>query len=234
MNERYKGKIMKILVVEDDKKISEALCRILMDSEYDVEAVYDGMDGLYYATKGEYDAVVLDVMLPKMDGFEVLKLLRNQQINIPVLMLTARGELGDRVYGLDLGADDYLTKPFAPEELLARLRAITRRGHEVLSDVFRYGDIEISSQSYVMSKNLKSVNLSSKEYEVMKMLVSNAGNVISKDQFLAKVWGEESDATSNNVEAYMSFLRKKLHYIGSNINIKAVRMLGYKLEESSD
>lgn len=225
---------MKILVVEDDKKISEALCRILMDSEYDVEAVYDGMDGLYYATKGEYDAVVLDVMLPKMDGFEVLKLLRNQQINIPVLMLTARGELGDRVYGLDLGADDYLTKPFAPEELLARLRAITRRGHEVLSDVFRYGDIEISSQSYVMSKNLKSVNLSSKEYEVMKMLVSNAGNVISKDQFLAKVWGEESDATSNNVEAYMSFLRKKLHYIGSNINIKAVRMLGYKLEESSD
>jgi len=229
-----KGRNMKILVVEDDKKISEALCKILKDSGYDTEAVYDGMDGLYYVSNGDYDAVILDVMLPKMNGFEVIKLIRSQKIITPVLMLTARGDISDKVQGLDFGADDYLSKPFAPEELLARLRAITRRGHEVISDILSFGDIEISNKSFAMSKGIKSVNLSAKEYEVMKILVSNAGNVVSKERFLIKVWGEESDATSNNVEAYMSFLRKKLHYIGSDINIKAVRMLGYKLEEGHD
>lgn len=225
---------MNILVIEDDKKISEALCKILRDAGYKTEAVYDGMDGLYYASSGEYDGVILDVMLPKMNGFEVIKLIRSQKIKTPVLMLTARGETSDKVQGLDLGADDYLSKPFAPEELLARLRAITRRGHEVVSDTLTFGDIEISNQSHLMSKGIKSVNLSSKEYEVMKILVSNPGSLVSKDSFLVKVWGHESDATSNNVEAYMSFLRKKLHYIGSDISIKAVRMLGYKLEEGHD
>lgn len=225
---------MKILVVEDDVKISEALCKILNDSGYIVDTVFNGMDGLYYACNGEYDAIILDVMLPKMNGFEVLKLIRGQKIKTPILMLTARTEIEDRVRGLDLGADDYLAKPFATKELLARIRAIIRRGENIVNDEITFGDISINKSSYTMIKNSTTVNLNKKELEMICMLMKKPGHIISKEQFIVKIWGEDSDVTDNNVEAYISFLRKKLHYIGSNVNIKSVRMLGYKLEENND
>lgn len=225
---------MKVLIVEDDKKISEALCKILNDEEYLVDAVYDGMEGLYYANNNEYDAIILDVMLPKMDGYDVIKTLRKQKIKTPTLILTAKNEIDDRVKGLDFGADDYLPKPFDPKELLARLRAITRRSGDVIIDELSFSDITLDINSYMMTRGSKKISLSKKEFDILSLLIKNSGNIISKDQFIMKVWGDDSNASYNNVEAYISFLRKKLFYIGSSISIKSVRMLGYRLEAGND
>lgn len=220
---------MRILIVEDEKRLSDALTQIMREQKYAVDAVYDGEDGYLYAVSGEYDAVILDVMLPKRSGFEVVRALRREKIATPVLMLTARDELGSKVSGLDCGADDYMTKPFAPEELTARIRALTRRQGEVVLEEMAYEDVVLELGSSDLRCGAKRIRLSFKEFEVMKILLASPCAIVPKEQLIVKVWGAESDAADNNVEAYISFLRKKLFYLGSRVTIQTVRKLGYKL-----
>lgn len=222
---------MKILVVDDEVKLADALGELFRRNKFIADVVYDGEDGYFYAKKGDYDVVVLDVMMPRMDGFEVVSRLRQNKINVPVLMLTAKDEVASRVKGLDCGADDYLTKPFATEELLARVRALTRRQSEMVYDELSFEDITLNTANYTLSCGHKVVSLGAKEYEIMRLLVANPTQVISKDTIISKVWGLDSDITENNVEAYMSFLRKKLYFIGSKVNINTKRLLGYYLEK---
>lgn len=225
---------MKILIVEDDIHLSEALEQIMKDQGYFVDAVDNGMDGLYYASNNEYDVIVLDVMLPKLNGYDVIKMLRKQKVDTPTVMLTAKGEVDDKITGLDAGADDYMVKPFSPKELLARIRAMSRRLGEVVMDELSFGDIVLNMNTYVLSAKTKSVNLSNKEFQILSILMSNSQTIVSKETLIDKVWGIESDTEDNNVEAYISFIRKKLFYVGSQAQIKTVRMAGYKLEESDD
>lgn len=221
---------MRVLIVEDEKNLAEALGEILAGEHYSTDIVYNGRDGLDFALSGQYDAIVLDVMLPLKSGFEVVRELRESQDATPVLLLTAREEIGDKVEGLDCGADDYMTKPFAPQELLARLRAITRRQGDVVLDVLRFGDLNLNVSNYELQRGEKSVHLGYKEFEVLKMLLSNPKIVLSKDEIISKIWGLESNAEDNNVEAYISFLRKKLNYLGSSVSIMTIRKVGYRLE----
>lgn len=225
---------MNILIIEDDIKIAEALSTILDDHGYNTDVVYDGVEGLYYGNNGNYEVIILDVMLPKMDGFDVLKLLRTQNIKTPILMLTAKSDIVDKVRGLNLGADDYMTKPFSPEELLARVKSITRRGNNLNTEQLTYGDIVVDKNKYIISKNSKKIDLNRKEMSVLSMLINNDKQIISKEQIIVKVWGNDSNITENNVEAYISFLRKKLYFIDSDVLIKSVRNVGYKLEYHHD
>lgn len=220
---------MRILVVEDEKRLAKALGEVLAGEKYMVDVVYDGQDGFDYAMEDIYDAIVLDVMLPHMDGFTVAKNLREQKIETPIIMLTAKDAISDKISGLDYGADDYMTKPFAPEELLARIRAITRRKGEVIMNKLTLNDLSLDLESSTLSKNEKSVRLNFKEFEIMKLFMSNPNSTYSKEDLIRKVWGYESDATDNNVEAYISFLRKKLMHIGSEMKIEAIRKVGYRL-----
>ncbi len=224
---------MKILIVEDEVKLADALGELLHRSKNVVDVMYDGEEGYFAAKKGDYDVVVLDVMLPKMDGFEVAQRLRNNKINVPILMLTAKDDISSRVHGLDCGADDYLTKPFATEELLARVRALGRRNTEMVYDKLTVGDVTLTTSNYSLECGGKSVSLGNKEYEIMRLLFSNPKQVISKETIISKVWGKDGDVNDNNVEAYMSFLRKKLSFLGSKLNISTKRMLGYYLEEQA-
>lgn len=225
---------MKILLIEDDEKISEAVCKILKDNGNETDAVYDGVEGLYYGLNGDYDAIILDIMLPKMDGVDVLKLLRTKNIPTPILMLTAKSSVNDKVEGLNLGADDYLAKPFSTDELLARLSAITRRGTTTKNKSINYGDFTVNKDKYVLEKETKSIGLNSKEMNVILFLIENQNQIVSKERFILKVWGYDSDVTENNVEAYISFVRKKLNYIKSNVKIKSLRGVGYRLEYNDD
>ena len=220
---------MRILVVEDEKRLADALTQIMREQKYAVDAVYDGEDGYQYALAGAYDAVILDVMLPKRTGYEVVRALRREKITTPVLMLTARDELESKVNGLDCGADDYMTKPFAPEELTARIRALTRRQGEVMLEEMTFEDIVLELSSSDLRCGQKRIHLSFKEFEVMKLLLLSQYAILPKEQLIVKVWGAESDAEDNNVEAYISFLRKKLFFIGSKVTIQTVRKLGYRL-----
>ena len=222
---------MKILVVDDEVKLADALGELFRRNKFITDVVYDGEDGYFYAKNGDYDVIILDVMMPKIDGFEVVHRLRQNKINTPVLMLTALDEVSSRVKGLDCGADDYLTKPFASEELLARVRALTRRQSEFVFDELTFDDISLNTSNYTLSCGQKVVSLGAKEYEIMRLLLANPTQVISKDTIISKVWGLDSDITENNVEAYMSFLRKKLFFIGSKVNISSKRLLGYYLEK---
>ena len=222
---------MKILVVDDEVKLADALGELFRRNKFIADVVYDGEDGYFYAKNGDYDVIILDVMMPKIDGFEVVSRLRQSKINTPVLMLTALDEVSSRVKGLDCGADDYLTKPFASEELLARVRALARRQSEFVFDEMTYYDISLNTSNYTLSCGQKVVSLGVKEYEIMRLLLANPTQVISKDAIISKVWGLDSDITENNVEAYMSFLRKKLFFIGSKVNIGSKRLLGYYLEK---
>ena len=221
---------MRVLIVEDEVRLAEALGQILRQAKYTVDIVHDGQSGLDYAQSGEYDVVVLDIMLPKMNGFEVVRHLRGQKVATPVLMLTAKDEVSDKVLGLDAGADDYMTKPFAPEELLARVRAMTRRQGEVTMEVLTYEDLTLNLANYTLTSGAKSVRLGLKEFEVLRLLMANPTMVMPKETILVRVWGSESDAEDNNVEAYISFLRKKFFYLGSQVNIGTVRRVGYRLE----
>lgn len=221
---------MRLLLAEDEKSLSRALCAILAKNNYSVEAVYDGQDALDYLLSGEYDCAVLDVMMPKMDGFTVLRKIREKGITIPVMMLTARSEIDDKVEGLDLGANDYLTKPFESRELLARLRAITRSVATAADNSLRFGNIVLDRKSFELSGPSGSVRLAAKEYQMMEYLMSNPGNLISTDRFMEKVWGLDSDADINVVWTNLSYLRKKLTSIGSDVKIKAARNAGYFLE----
>ena len=223
---------MRILVVEDERRLSDALVQILTEAKYQAEAVYNGDDGLSYALSGLYDVVVLDVMMPGMDGFEVVRQLRREHCAVPVLMLTAKSELIDKVHGLDMGADDYMTKPFAPEELLARVRALSRRQGDVALERMEFGDAALDLNTCDLSCGERSVHLGYKEFEILRILMANPRILVPKEDLIVKVWGADSEAVDNNVEAYISFLRKKLAFVGAHVTITARRKVGYRLEGS--
>ncbi len=225
---------MQILIVEDEKRLAKALMQILTEQKYMVDMVHDGNDGLDYALSGIYDVIILDIMLPYRDGFQIAYELRNQKIETPILMLTAKDTVPDKVSGLNSGADDYMTKPFAPEELLARIKALTRRRGEVMLDETAYGDFQFNASSNELSKDGKSIHLNFKESEILKLLIAHREGILSKEDIITKVWGYDSDAGSNNVEAYISFLRRKLHFIHSTTEIKAIKKMGYRLEQNND
>lgn len=220
---------MQVLIVEDDVRLAQALGRILEENDYQVDLVHDGQDGLAYAESGTYDVVILDVMLPRMNGFEIVKELRRKDVAAPVLMLTARTTVHDKITGLDCGADDYMTKPFSPAELLAHLRALTRRQGQVVFEKIDFGDVSLNLESHDLTCRAKNINLSYKEFQLANILMMNNGQIVSKEQLISKVWGVESSAVDNNVEAYVSFLRKKLKFLGSKTQIETVRKAGYRL-----
>ncbi len=223
---------MRILIVEDEYSLADAVTAILKKEQYFVDAVYDGRDGLDYAMSGIYDLILLDIMLPKINGLDVLKEIRKNNISTPVMLLTARTEIDDKIKGLDCGADDYLTKPFNKGELLARVRALTRRKGEIPSNELEFGDIILNQSTYELSCGTLSVKLGAKEFRIMQMLMFAPKNIISKDEFIEKIWGYDSEAEYNSIEVYISFLRKKLGAIKSTIQIKASRGIGYYIEES--
>lgn len=225
---------MQVLIVEDDIRLAQALGQILEENHYQVDLVHDGDQGLAYAESGSYDVIILDVMLPRKSGLEVVAELRRANVATPVLMLTARTTVQDKITGLDSGADDYMTKPFSPAELLAHLRALTRRQGQVVFEKIDFGDISLNLESHDLSCGSKSINLSYKEFSIANILISSEGQIVSKDLLISKVWGVESSAVDNNVEAYISFLRKKLKFLGSNTQIETVRKVGYRLESPSN
>lgn len=225
---------MNVLVVEDEKRLSEALEQILTDAGYHVDAVYDGQAAVDYAESDMYDMIVLDVMLPKKDGFEAVKEIRQANISTPVVFLTARSQVADKVTGLDRGGDAYITKPFSPEELLATIRALTRRKGEVVLDEAVFDDLHLDLDTCNLKCGDRSVHLSYKEFEVAKLFIFNPNQTISKEQILLKVWGTESEVADNSVEAYISFMRKKLRFLKSNVEIVTLRMLGYRMQVRGD
>ncbi len=221
---------MRILLVEDERELSNALVAILTRSNYSVDPVYDGEDALYYLETENYDAVILDIMIPKIDGIEVLKTIRKEGNKIPVIMLTAKSEIDDRVVGLDSGADDYLTKPFASKELLARLRALTRRGEQLTENIVKVGNISLNRSSFELFSESGSFRLANKEYQMIEMLMVNQNQLIPTEKFMERIWGYDSEAEINVVWVHISFLRKKLQQLKANIQIKANRNMGYSLE----
>lgn len=223
---------MRLLLAEDEKALSSALQVILKHNNYSVDAVYNGQDAYVYIMAGVYDGVILDVMMPKMDGFTVLSKIRAEDCDVPVIMLTAKAETDDKIKGLDLGADDYLAKPFETKELLARIRAITRRKSEAVSADMKYGDCTLNSLNYELSSAGGSVKLQNKEYQIMELLMANQNSIISAELMMEKIWGYDSDTEISVVWVNISYLRKKLNQIGSSVSIKAVRNQGYTLEYS--
>ncbi len=226
---------MKLLLVEDEAGLRAALCQLLQNEQYDVDQVANGPDGLEHMLTGVYDAVILDVMLPGMDGFSVLQSARKQGVRTPVLMLTARAELEDRVRGLDNGADYYLTKPFQTQELLACLRAIMRRPGETTYSALCFSDLELHQQEGRLSCTTthQNVKLSAKELRLMEYFLREPGRIFSRELLAEKVWGYESEAEYNNIEVYISFLRKKLAFLGAHAKLKTTRGIGYSLEEDT-
>ena len=205
---------MKLLLVEDEKQLSEALQQILIKNKYSVDAVYNGDEGLDYALTDVYDVIILDIMLPKLNGIEILKMIRKRKISTPVILLTAKGSVEDRILGLDSGADDYLPKPFSPDELLARLRALTRRNGDFINEnILEFSDIKLNLSTYDMEVNDNSITLTQKEFEILKYFMQRPKLVVSKDDLITKLWGFDSDIEHNNIEVYISFLRKKLAYV---------------------
>lgn len=220
---------MQILVVEDDMRLAAALGHILEENGYGVDLVHDGATGLEWGESSIYDIVILDVMLPKMNGFDVVAELRRRKVTTPVLMLTARDAIPEKITGLDSGADDYMTKPFSPAELLAHLRALTRRQGEVVFETVEFADIALNLESFDLACKKKTIHLGLKEFSICKILMLNPNQVISKETLISKVWDIESSAEDNNVEAYISFLRKKLKFLGSSASIETLRKAGYRL-----
>ena len=201
---------MRILFAEDEHELSDAVVAVLKHNHYSVDAVYNGQDAYDYLSAQEYDGAILDIMMPKMDGLEVVKKIRAEGNHIPVIFLTARSELDDKILGLDTGADDYLTKPFAMKELLARLRAITRRSGEVADNVLTFKDLSLDCSSYTLSCGDKNVALPNKEFQMMEMLMRNPGQIFSQDRFMDRIWGLDTDTDLSVVWVYISYLRKKM------------------------
>lgn len=222
---------MRILVCEDEVELADGLCAILKSNKYSVDVVYDGQQALIYLEAENYDAVVLDIMMPKVDGLTVLKTIRENKNNIPVILLTAKSEIEDKVEGLDFGADDYLTKPFNAKELLARLRAITRRKENFTDNILSFGNITLNRTTFEISSLNKSFKLTSKEFQMLEMFMSNPSNIISADTFMDKIWGYDTDTDISIVWVYISYLRKKLLSLDANIEIKVTRNVGYSLEK---
>ena len=222
---------MRVLIVEDERRLARTLGDLMEAHHYTVDLSYDGEEGLDNGLSGIYDVIVLDVMLPGLNGFEVARQLRAEGIKTPVLMLTARTEVDDRITGLDSGADYYLTKPFDSNELLACIRAITRRNTDAVDNALSFGDLRLELDTCQLTCGERAVRLSKKEFEILGKLMANGDKVVTKEQLILSVWGYESDAEDNNVEVYISFLRKKLKHLRSGVGIKTLRMLGYHLEE---
>ncbi len=222
---------MKLLVVEDEMQLADALSEILKRNMYSVDTVYNGTDGLDNALTGVYNCIILDIMLPGMSGIDVLRNLRKEKVNTPVLLLTARSEVEDKINGLDCGADDYLTKPFVTGELLARVRALTRRKGELVDENrLDYNGLELAKNTCSVVWQGNDVKLSLKEYQIMELLISNPHRILPKERIIEKIWGYESDVEYNNIEVYISFLRKKLTAISAPVQIKTARGIGYSLE----
>lgn len=222
---------MNILIIEDERQLSEALVELLKQKSYAVDAAYDGITGEELALMGIYDAIVLDIMLPKKNGLEILKFLRKEKISTPILLLTAKSEIDDKIIGLECGADDYLTKPFSTGELVARIRSMTRRKGAYMGDELGYGNTVLNRDTHELVCDGNSVKLGLKEYQIIELLMRNNEQIITKELFIEKIWGFDSEAEYNAIEVYISFIRKKLAAIGSNIHVKAVRGIGYILEE---
>ena len=222
---------MRVLLIEDEIRMAEALCELLRLENYEVDHYANGADGLAAIQSGIYDVAILDVMLPVLNGFEVAKRAREKGVTTPILMLTAKAELDDKVAGLDSGADDYLTKPFMPRELLARLRALGRRALGTADGALAYGDITLDATALARTCTAHgpSVRLSEKEYRILEYMIANRGQILTREQLAVKIWGFESEAEYNNVEVYMSFTRKKLGFVEAKTEIKAVRGIGYEL-----
>lgn len=221
---------MRLLLAEDEKELSAALQAVLKRNHYEVDAVYNGQEAYDYLQAGNYDGVILDVMMPVMDGFELLKKIRAERDSIPVLMLTARAEVDDRVMGLDLGADDYLTKPFAMKELLARVRAITRRQNEAESSMLQYGNVTLDLSFFQLQVGDKKERIPNKEFQMLEMLLANPTQIISSERFLEKIWGYDSNVELQIVWVYISYLRKRLKSMDADVVIRAKRNLGYYVE----
>lgn len=221
---------MRLLLAEDERDLADALEAMLKHNNYSVDVVNNGQDALDYLMLDDYDGAILDVMMPQMDGVTVVKKLRENKKSTPVLLLTAKSEIEDKVYGLDSGADDYLTKPFVTRELLARVRSMTRRQATFTSNVLELGNVSLSKYTFELSTEKDKVRLSNKEYQMMELLMRNPGNVIQTEQFLEKIWGYDSDSEINVVWVNISYLRKKLKALDANVQIKATRNVGYTLE----
>ena len=222
---------MRLLLVEDEKRMAQALCEILHQEKYDVDHFADGLEGLLALETNTYDLAILDVMLPHKNGFQIAREARKKGVRTPILMLTAKSELDDKVTGLDCGADDYLTKPFMTRELLARLRALSRRNINTPDGALTFGDVSLSKETTLLRCGENSVRLSEKELRILEYLIANQGQILSREQLAVKIWGYNSDTEYNNVEVYMSFVRKKLSFVGAKTEIKAVRGIGYELRE---
>jgi len=225
---------VRVLIADDEKTLTEMLKEILRQNKIDCDVVHNGQDAVYYAKESEYDVIVLDIMMPVMNGYQALEQMRKDKVGTPVLMLSAKSETVDKVKGLDIGADDYMTKPFVASELVARIKALSRRKGEYLGNQISYGDLVLCKDAFTVSCNGKKIVLSSTEYKILELLLINSQNVVEKDRLIEKVWGWENNAGNNNAEVYISFLRKKLQAMNSNVFIKAIRGVGYKLEVFSD
>ena len=225
---------MRALIVEDDKALARTLGEMLGSARFESDICYDGESGCDYGLSGDYDLIILDIMLPKKDGFTIAKELRREKIDTPILMLTARTETGDRVKGLDSGGDYYLTKPFEMSELMACVRALTRRQGEVIMDELSFGALKLNLSTGDLICGEKKVRLGKKEFSIMHILMSNGGAIVSKETLINKVWGVESDAEDNNVEVYISFLRKKLSFLKAPVQIATLRKFGYRLETGAE
>lgn len=226
---------MRILIIEDEKRLADGLKALLEKNGHAADIALDGISGLDDALSGIYDVILLDVMLPGMDGLAVLRQLRKESVSVPVLLLTARSEVEDKIRGLDAGADDYLTKPFDPGELLARLRALSRRRGDYEDDAATvYGDISLNRRTMELICSDRSIRLGQKEFLLLEVLIANINHIISKDTLAEKVWGPDDATEYNSVEVYVSFLRKKLNLLGSRVQIRATRNIGYSLEEKQE
>jgi len=221
---------LKVLIIEDEKRLANAIVHILQGKKFLVDKVYDGQSGVDYALGMQYDVIILDIMLPKLDGFSVVKELREHKNSTPILMLTARDTVPDKVLGLNAGADDYMTKPFEPDELVARINALARRQSELVMNEIAFDDLTLDLISGDLKCGDESVHLSYKEFEVMQIFLSNPKITVTKESLIVNVWGMDSDAEDNNVEAYISFLRKKLKFLNSRVTIKNLQKIGYRLE----
>lgn len=224
---------MKILLVDDEKQLIKALSVILKQNNYSVDLAYDGEEGLDYALTGLYDLIILDVMMPKIDGFTLLKKIRSKGINCPVLMLTAKSEIPDKVEGLNYGADDYITKPFDTSELLARIKALLRRKDTFTGNILTFGDISLDRDSFELKKGNNKILLGKKEFQLLEILMLANGKTVVKERLVDKIWGYDSEAEYNTIEVYVSFLRKKLVAVGSNTEIKSIRGVGYLIGEKN-
>jgi DNA-binding response OmpR family regulator len=224
---------MRLLLAEDERELSDTIKRVLEYNKYDVDVAYDGESALSLASEFRYDGVILDIMMPKMDGISVVRKMRERKNNTPVIILTAKAEIDDRVLGLDAGADDYLTKPFAIKELLARIRALTRRNNDSFES-YSFGNTILKCDTFELCVGTSCVRLTGKEFKLMEHLIRNKNVILSTERLMESVWGYDSDSEINVVWVFISSLRKKLESIGSSSTIKAVRGLGYRLEESND